>query len=159
MLFNQLFEETSYNIIGFTETDKGFSFVVEQPFIKGRLLNELVTSPETDKIQNDRVAKFMEERFSMLPAGLYAYGNPELKIEDVHLRNVIEGEDGNLYVIDAIPSINMAAENIVDNQLVRESAINTQLNWSSNEDVVSNIPEEDGLPLTDEGEMDDGILM
>ena len=106
LLFNQLFDGTPYTIVGFTETDKGFSFVVEQPFIKGRLLDNLVTSVDTLKVQQKRVEDYMREKFGMESSGVDAFSNGEITIEDVHLKNVIEGEDGNLYVIDAVPYLN-----------------------------------------------------
>ncbi|MCL2323294.1 MAG: hypothetical protein FWC47_14475, partial [Oscillospiraceae bacterium] len=106
LLFNQLFDGTPYKIVGFTETNKGFSFVVEQPFIKGRLLDNLATSVDSLKTQQKRVEDYMLEKFGMEPSGVDAYSNGEITIEDVHLKNVIEGEDGNLYVIDAVPHFN-----------------------------------------------------
>lgn len=102
--FNDLFPGTAYSIIGFTETNKGFSFVVSQPFIRGKELQKLTISPETLDEQQERVAKFMEEGFGMEPAGLDAFENDTYLVQDLHLNNVIEGEDGNLYVIDAITS-------------------------------------------------------
>ncbi|GAB6121094.1 MuF-C-terminal domain-containing protein [Dysgonomonas termitidis] len=104
LLFNQLFKDTPYKIVGFTENDKGFSFVVEQPYIKGKSLNSQVTSIKSLTDQQKRVENYMKDNFGMNPSGLDAFSNGEVTIEDIHLKNVMEGEDGNLYIIDAIPS-------------------------------------------------------
>ncbi|HYE68031.1 MAG TPA: LPD38 domain-containing protein [Anaerovoracaceae bacterium] len=103
LLFNELFPETAYDITGFTENDKGFAFVVEQPFIKGQPLSRIATLNVDMPGQQQRVKDFMQERFDMTEDGLDAVGNETIRVMDLHLRNVIEGDDGNLYVIDAIP--------------------------------------------------------
>jgi len=107
LLFNKLFNDTPYAIVGFTKTDKGFSFVVEQPYIKGLPLESPVITGTVDALlaQQKRVSDYMAERFGMKPVGLDAFSDGEITIQDVHLRNVIQGEDGNLYVIDAVPSV------------------------------------------------------
>ena len=112
LLFNELFDGTPYTIVGYTQTDKGFSFVVEQPYIKGTILGSPVLSysVETQKQQQKRVADYMRKKFGMESAGLDAFSDGSITIQDLHLKNVIEGEDGNLYVIDAIPSIKEASE-------------------------------------------------
>lgn len=119
LLFNDLFRSTAYTIVGFTQTDKGFSFVLEQPFIKGILLDHpsLSSSAETMKSQQERVAEYMRDKFGMQPTGLDAYSDGEKTIQDIHLKNVIEGEDGNLYIIDAIPS-----EQSFSNEIESEAA-------------------------------------
>lgn len=104
-LYNRLFNESPYEIIGFTLTEKGFAFLVEQPFVKGRLLQSFASSEtDLDNLQN-RVKDFMKERFDMNPAGLDAFANELYTIQDVHLKNVIQGEDENLYFIDVIPGV------------------------------------------------------
>ena len=107
-LYNYLFNESPYEIIGFTQNEKGFSFIVEQPFVKGSLL-QYFTSSETDldNLQN-RVKDYMKERFDMNPAGLDAFANELYTIQDVHLKNVILGADDNLYFIDVIPSLKIS---------------------------------------------------
>lgn len=107
LLFNSLFNSTPYTIVGFTRTDKGFSFVVEQPYIKGLPLESPMITGTVDALlgQQKRVADYMKEKFGMIPAGLDAFSDGDITIQDVHLRNVIQGEDGNLYVIDAVPSV------------------------------------------------------
>ncbi len=102
LAFNELFPETAYNIIGFTNTDKGLSFVLSQPFVKGKLLSRLAISPETLDEQQNRISQYMKDKFGMGPAGLDAFENNQYKVEDLHLKNVIQGDDGNLYFIDAI---------------------------------------------------------
>ena len=102
-LFNRLFPGTGYELVGFTENNNGFAFVVQQPFIKGRLLHNLAFSVSSLVEQQSRVVQFMFDGLGMKPDGLDAYGNGEVVVQDLHLKNVIEGIDGNLYVIDAVP--------------------------------------------------------
>ena len=103
-LFNELFPETAYEIMGFSENEKGFRFVVRQPFIQGTLLLNLTGSPEKFLAQQERVKNYMQERLSMNFYGLDAFTDGNVLVQDLHLKNVIEGTDGNLYVIDAVPS-------------------------------------------------------
>ncbi|MDO5608007.1 MAG: hypothetical protein Q4G08_06080, partial [Capnocytophaga sp.] len=104
-LFNRIFPDTAYTLVGFTETDKGFSFVVEQPMIQGQLLSRIATLNVDMVGQQKRVNDFMEEQHGMKPDGLDAVGNEVVSVQDLHLKNVMEGADGKLYVIDAIPKI------------------------------------------------------
>ena len=73
-------------------------------------------------------------------------------IRDAEELEELEG----LKVIDAIPSINQVEnkteDSNIDNQsIVSEPAISTQLNWSHSTDVVSNMPEGEGLPTQTDG--------
>ena len=52
----------------------------------------------------ERVKNYMQERLSMSSYGLDAFTDGDVKVQDLHLKNVIEGIDGNLYIIDAVPS-------------------------------------------------------
>lgn len=82
LLFNELFNSTAYTIIGYTQTDKGFSFVVKQPFIKGRLLDNPFLAPNVDayKAQQQRVVDYMQDKFGMQPSGLDAFSDGEMRI-------------------------------------------------------------------------------
>ena len=105
LLFNFLFPGTSYTITSFTLTEYGFSFVVEQPLIEGKLLEELTSFIEKDSSQFGRIREFMKDRFDMDSISLFDYSKGDVTVGDLHLRNVIEGIDGNLYVIDANTSV------------------------------------------------------
>lgn len=102
ILFNELFAGTAYNIEGFTQTDKGFAFIVSQPFIPGNTLEHSALNVDQYKAQQNRVADLMSERFGMSQYGLDAFVNSRFLIQDLHLKNIIEDVNGNLYVIDAI---------------------------------------------------------
>ena len=109
-LYNKLFHETPYEIIGFTQSRKGFSFIVEQPFVMGKLLQSFAMSEtDLDNLQG-KVREYMKERFDMNPAGLDAFDNELHTIQDIHLKNVIRGKDENLYFIDVIPSYKQGYE-------------------------------------------------
>ena len=105
-LFNELFPNTQYKLLGFTENNKGFAFVVEQPAVKGVELSDIATSVPALMEQQDRIAQYLLEKYGMEPAGLDSYSNGEVTLQDIHLKNVMEDADGNLYFIDVIPSYN-----------------------------------------------------
>ena len=95
-LFNTIFPETAYELVGFTRDAKGdFRFVLRQPFIIG------------DVGQKDPKALAARMRES----GLFATNDPEKftnsnhSVRDVHSRNYIKTAD-RVFVIDAISSLN-----------------------------------------------------
>lgn len=96
-LYNTIFPETAYELLGVTETEKGLSFIVEQPFIEG------VNTPVQE------ITTEMEKRgFKHLGGNLYA--NDNYLIEDLHHKNVLKDEEGNLFFIDTVPSLNTPEE-------------------------------------------------
>jgi hypothetical protein len=90
-LHNALFPDTKYELLGFTETIKGFAFILKQPFIKGRKTTE-----------EDNLAGFMH-KLGFEEKGWYRYESSSIEIADLHEANVLMGEDGNFYFIDTIP--------------------------------------------------------
>lgn len=104
-LYNSFFADTPYELIGFTETEKGFSFVVEQPYIDGNLLSRIATINIDLQGQLKRLSDFVSSELNMKEDGLDAVGNETYRVMDLHLKNAIEGTDGNIYVIDAIPEL------------------------------------------------------
>ena len=109
VLFGELFPATSYQIVGFLEDENGLSFVVKQPFIHGKTLQRIFTENIVNDFQSlntqqNRVKEYMQNKFSMEVYGLDAFADGSILVQDLHLKNVIEGIDGNLYVIDAVPS-------------------------------------------------------
>jgi len=57
-LHNHLFEETPYELIGFTENEDGFAFVVKQPYIQG---SELETLEKYVKLK-EYLNEYMKEK-------------------------------------------------------------------------------------------------
>ena len=57
-LHNYLFKGTSYELIGFTENEDGFAFVVKQPYIQGSELETL----EKDAKQKESLNEYMKEK-------------------------------------------------------------------------------------------------
>ena len=104
LLFNTIFPETFYELVGFTrDTEGDFRFVLRQPFIIG------------DVGQDDPKALATRMRES----GLFATTDPEKftnsnhSVKDVHSRNYIKTPE-RVFVIDAITILQIweAAENI-----------------------------------------------
>ncbi len=99
-LFNALFPETAYELVGFTRDSIGsFRFVLRQPFIIGELGHD---DP-----------KALTAR--MKEGGLFATPDPEKftssnhLIRDVHSRNYIKTVD-RVFIIDAMTSLNCAPD-------------------------------------------------
>ncbi|MDL2323438.1 hypothetical protein LJC52_05570, partial [Bacteroidales bacterium OttesenSCG-928-A17] len=113
-LNNYIFPETAYKLIGFTETKNGLSFVLEQPFIQGSNLNKFAISVESLVKQQSRVFDHMKDELgaSMIGTSRTGFYNDNYVIEDLHLNNVKEGADGNLYFIDSVISLNEESDNL-----------------------------------------------
>ena len=91
-LFNYLFPESHYEVMGFMRDDNGkFRVIVTQPFIQG----------EPIKQQSD-VDAFMKSK-GLQRTGRQSYANDLYEVHDLHEKNVIKGKDGTIYVIDAVP--------------------------------------------------------
>lgn len=112
-LHNYLFPYTAYRLIGFTETEDGLCFVTEQPFIQGRNLSCFISSTSIKK-QENRVSDYMREKLGMseVEGSTTTFSNSNYIIGDLHLNNVKEGVDGNLYFIDAVISLNQEHDNL-----------------------------------------------
>lgn len=100
-LFNELFPESAYTVIGVTRGEDGkFRIAMEQPFIKGKLYTE----PELDEY--DKASEKTKAMFESL--GLYdvdgdglRFKNDKYFVSDIHFGNVVFDADGNPHVIDA----------------------------------------------------------
>lgn len=107
-LFNLLFPETAYRLLGYTRNADGqFCPVVEQPFIEGHLLEDywLATKGKVKYSELEPILeRYMLEKYGMHKYGLDAYEDELYRVQDLHLKNVRIDDDGNLYVIDAVPS-------------------------------------------------------
>ncbi|NDV58889.1 hypothetical protein [Bacteroides sp. 519] len=90
-LFNLLYPETAYELVGFARYYGDFCFVVEQPFIEGTRmeLSEIEVEMNKRGFVNDK----------------YQFINNNCIVEDLHQGNVLKDKHSNVFVIDAIPSL------------------------------------------------------
>ena len=105
-LFNELFPETAYTIVGVTERDGKLNFVLSQPFIKGKPLEYAWWGKGIEEYNSykPRLDEMMMSDFGMENYGLDAYQNEKIRVQDLHYKNIIVDEKGNWRVIDAITS-------------------------------------------------------
>jgi hypothetical protein len=103
-LHNHLFPDTSYELIGFTENEDGFAFVVRQPFVEGEMiLNE--SNPElTDRMRKLLIAEMQKMGFEVNNESTYI--NDNYVIDDLHIGNVIITSKGNFRFIDTALRLN-----------------------------------------------------
>ncbi|MDR0605991.1 MAG: hypothetical protein LBG80_17015 [Bacteroidales bacterium] len=129
-LYNYLFKETGYELLGFTENSgndpqkQGFQFIVRQKEIKGQVVQKHVRDAEsyTDKINakkqiTDIIFKQLRDKLNLEPfrGSNMDYISRNYKIEDVRLENVMESENDNvlenpdthLYYVDVSPQLNI----------------------------------------------------
>jgi hypothetical protein len=95
-LHNHLFPGTFYELIGFCRGKYGkFCFVLKQPYIKG-------TEPTETEIYNEMTKRgFSQDYFEYT-----TYISDHYIIKDLHTGNFIKNENGLLYCIDPVPSLN-----------------------------------------------------
>ena len=107
-LFNKLFPDTAYELIGYTEnTENKLCFVLKQPYISGTLLGHYWAKSKGKVSYSDlepMLERWMADNYGMHKYGLDAFENDEIRIQDLHLKNVKIDSEGRMYVIDAIPS-------------------------------------------------------
>lgn len=92
-LHNHLFPDTAYELVGFTNRpDRGFSFIVKQPFIDGK---------------NTPVSEISKElsKMGFKDIGGNTYVSDDYIIDDLHKRNVFT-KGGRLFFIDTVISLN-----------------------------------------------------
>lgn len=108
-LFNKIFPDTAYELLGYTDNAEGkLCFVVKQPYIDGTLLGHYWAKSNGKVDFSDlepMLEKWMSDNYGMHKYGLDAFENDEIRIQDLHLKNVKIDADGRMYVIDAIPSL------------------------------------------------------
>jgi hypothetical protein len=96
-LFNYLFPETKYELVGFTRDGDGrFRFILRQPFIVGD-----IPHPSKRRAYMRRVLGAESE--SLTPE---QYINSDYHIWDLHLKNLLQDKDGNVFVIDSLLELN-----------------------------------------------------
>ena len=106
---NYLSPETKYELVGFTEHQNRFQFVVKQPYIEGTELEyyvQTVDNPVDEQIkQEKRVKNWMQSEYKAKFAGSTSYENERYIFNDLHLKNVLEKDD-RFYLIDLIVRLN-----------------------------------------------------
>ena len=116
-LYNYLFPESPYEVIGFSDKkDDTFRVVVKQPFIQGDVvLNQLRSKFDSSQLEEkvleikQEIRKDISERIGKLDPRYSRSNecvNSEYIIEDLHLRNVMTTKEGNFIYIDVITSLN-----------------------------------------------------
>jgi hypothetical protein len=92
-LFNHIFPDTPYKLLGFTRDQGGkFRFVVTQPFI------------DTHGISEAEVDAYMKAG-GFEKMGRESYGNKLYQVHDIHEKNAAKDANGTIYVIDAVPKM------------------------------------------------------
>jgi len=98
-LHNTLFPDTYYELTGFTDVPgKGLSFIVRQTYI--------------DEAQNTPIERIVDEmgKMGFTDIGGNMYLNDNYLIEDLHSKNVLTNQNGNLFFIDTVVELNLTGE-------------------------------------------------
>jgi predicted nucleic acid-binding protein len=113
-LYNALFPETNYVLSGFTKNkDKDFAFVLKQPYVEGHELIEeageyTINNRESGQVLRE-INEVVKEKSGLTRQDVTTLSDDRYIIEDVHLRNVLRHkQNGKLYFIDVVPSLNTA---------------------------------------------------
>ena len=105
-VFNKLFPEAAYKVVGYTrDKDGNFNIVMEQPFIDGKQYDE---DAYYDNGIVDKVIDYFKE-IGLEPAeeGVNTeFSNEKYYVQDIHHGNVVELKDGSVVVIDANVKLN-----------------------------------------------------
>lgn len=92
-LFNYIFPETKYELMGFTRDANGkFRFLVKQPFIDAHGVSRAEVAAAM------KVAGFESDGYETYKSSLY-------HVFDVHEKNAAKDAQGRVYVIDAVPKL------------------------------------------------------
>ena len=92
-LFNSLFHDTAYEILGYGEKDGKFVRILQQPFVDFENSTPLTPTERTE---------FMEKLgFRPMNSDRTAFSNGELIVADLQKSNIVKDGDGNFQVIDA----------------------------------------------------------
>ena len=120
LFFNHLFPETGLKITGVSRKSGAIRLVLEQKRVTGRSLEKEL--PTTLGLENfSSFGEIIIPGFNefMLEKGFKHYGRCSYRdkifiINDLRLSNIIKNEDGQFYIIDAIPSLIPSFEEIED---------------------------------------------
>ena len=118
-LYNYLFPDTPYELIGFTAAYNDLAFVVRQPFVQGHELiaevlpllaeRRIADAAEAQRAVNEKLKLYMQEHYAMSPAQQNGttYFNTFYSIKDLHGHNILVAADGGFHIIDAAPALNI----------------------------------------------------
>lgn len=89
-LHNAYFPETALEVIGFgRDCDGAFKILVEQPYIKGR------------RMEDEQIELFaIKMGFDLKNRRNWTYATPEIYLSDLHDENVLCSDSGTVYIID-----------------------------------------------------------
>ena len=135
---NRLFPNEPYTVKGFTELGGDLTAIVEQPVIRGK-------EAKFSEVKKDMAAKGFEHIPAIEnPETKYDFRNDEgVVISDIHGRNVIKDENGNLRYIDTVirkPKQEQKSESKNPSEIGIAGKKNEKQGFSDNENV-SNIDE------------------
>jgi len=141
-LYNSLFPETKYELLGFTKNKDGdFAFVLKQSYIKGHELeDELIYDEDDDYAENtdeleDEIIDWLDTNLGLKWKRSGTYINDDYIIDDVNFSNVIrQNKTNKLVFIDVIPRLNTSNSDfkgtnhyrefdIVDNEIKKSETV------------------------------------
>lgn len=91
VLHNILFPETNYKLLGVSDVNGDLKYILEQPYIH-----------ELRKPTNDEIGKFLHEKGFLISGDFNISLKNDIKVCDIYPRNIIVGDNEELYVIDPL---------------------------------------------------------
>ncbi len=131
-LHNKIFPNTKYDFVAFTGFDKRSVF----PILKQKLILDAV--PASPK----EIKSYMKS-LGFKETGEALYSNGKIIISDLHPRNVLKSENGNIYVID--DEIKEADSSFVSPEKKREESI---LNYADRIAAAKELHDEENKVVT-----------
>lgn len=126
-LHNYLFPETKYELTGFTrDADGRFRFIVRQPFIDGK-----PPHPSARKAYMKRLLGADSE--SLTPE---QYASPDYHIWDLHMKNLLQDKNGQIFVIDSLLELNTPARHLGGIREYKDFAIENTGEYSNDNDSI-----------------------
>jgi|GEM_PF-309907 len=93
---NQLFQNTKYELIGFTGFDNGAN---RAPYIEVILCQDYI--PNAEQATRQEIAGYMQSlKFNQI--NLHTFSNDWYIVSDLHPRNVLKNKSGDIFVVDNI---------------------------------------------------------
>ena len=92
-LFNSVFPGSAYRILGYGRLNGKFVRFLEQPFVDFSTTTPLTTEERVEYMRSLGFEPQNEERTM--------FSNGEIVVSDLQKSNIVKGEDGNVWVIDA----------------------------------------------------------
>lgn len=104
-VWNYLFPETKYKLVGFTRKDGRFAYILEQPFIQIARGSTIVELEDFFKNMGFEMSNFSKYRGAWLP-------KLDIWLRDLHDENAVITKHGELFFIDAIIDLNTTDKGI-----------------------------------------------